>query len=86
MLRVMQTCPSWTGSVPQFTLKQPALLFQIEAEVREGTGEVMDGAHLERRVAESAADENVVLDAAISLPIKCTQPPNQVHLGTVKHF
>ena len=86
MLLVMKPCPSWTGSAPQFALKQPALQPQIEAEVREGTGEVTDGAHQGRRVAKSTADEDVVLETAILMPPKCTQPHHQVHLSTVKHL
>ena len=77
MLLVMKPFPCWIGSVPQFNLTQPAFKLQIEAEVREGTDEVTDGAHQGRRVAEIPADEDVVLDAAIQMPPKCTQSHNQ---------
>ena len=76
MLLVMKPCPCWTGSAPQFALKQLALQPQIEAEVREGTGEVTEGAHQRRRVAKLTADEDEVLEEAILMPPKCTQPPN----------
>ena len=86
MLLVMKPCPCWTGSAPQFALKQTALLLQSEAEVREGTGEVTEGAHQRRRVVKLSAYEDEVLEEAIPMPPKCTQPPNQVLLGTVEHL
>ena len=76
MLLVMKLCLSWTGSAPQFALKQLALQPHIEAKVKEGTGEVTDGAHQERRVAKSTADEDVVLDANA----------NQVHTTTTRYI
>ena len=83
---MIKPCPCWTGSAPQFALKQTALLLQIKAEVREGTGEVTEGALQRRRVAKLTADEDEVLEEAIPMPPKCTQPTNQVLLGTVEHL
>ena len=100
-LLVMKRCPSWTPSLSQFTLKLPALVSKIKAEVREPTGAAMGHAALlplaaivvTQSASEIAGTEaGVVLSAAMAHRGKCVPLAFElfyaspvVPLGTVEH-
>ena len=46
----------------------------------------MDHARLEGRVVGFPVGKELVLEMALSMSVKCTTPPNQVPLCTVKHL
>ena len=46
----------------------------------------MNHARLEGRVVGFPVGKELVLEMALSMPVKCTTPPNQVPLCTVKHL